>query len=111
MYVRSPVVPPLNRGCGAVGGGGVSPLGANVPVSVADKLPIKVADKLTAGETAFLKSLESYLNEYEWITNAQAREITKKTEGSVKRFLRNLANKGALESRGENKNRQYRWRN
>jgi putative PIN family toxin of toxin-antitoxin system len=89
----------------------IIPLGSNVPVSVTDKLPIKVADKLTAGETAFLKSLESYLNEYEWITNAQAREITEKTEGSVKRFLRNLADKGALESRGENKHRQYRLRN
>ncbi|MDR1321210.1 MAG: hypothetical protein LBK56_07270 [Gracilibacteraceae bacterium] len=97
------------------------PIADKLPVKVADnlpitdKLPINVADnlpiKLTAGETALLKSLESYLNEYEWITNAQAREITEKTAGSVKRFLRNLANKGALESRGENKNRQYRRRN
>ncbi|MDR1070425.1 MAG: putative DNA binding domain-containing protein [Gracilibacteraceae bacterium] len=109
------------------------PIANKLPVKVADnlpvtdKLPVKVADKsvsyrssknspnlpikLTAGETAFLQSLESYLSEYEWITNAQAREITEKTEGSVKRFLRNLANKGALESRGENKMRQYRRRN
>jgi Fic family protein len=70
-------------------------------------LPIKVADKLTAGETAFLALLKPYFNKREWITNAEAREITEKAEGSVKRFLRNLTDKGVLESRGGNKNRQY----
>ncbi|MCL1790224.1 MAG: putative DNA binding domain-containing protein [Peptococcaceae bacterium] len=94
----------------------IIPLGSNVPVSVAgnvagkvaDKLPINIADKLTHAERIFLKRLEPYFNEHEWITNAQAREITEKAEGSVKRFLRNLVNKGLLEIRGENKNRQYR---
>ncbi|MCL1918201.1 MAG: putative DNA binding domain-containing protein [Peptococcaceae bacterium] len=90
----------------------IIPLGTNVPVSVADKvadkLPIKVADKLTVAEITFLKLLEPYLHEHEWITNAEAREITAKAEGSVKRFLHNLVDKGVLEIRGGNKNRQYR---
>jgi ATP-dependent DNA helicase RecG len=100
----------------------IIPLGSNVPMSVANKtvykLPLKVADKkvadrkvadkLTASEMAFLKLLEPYFNNREWITNAEAREITGKTEGSVKRFLRNLADKGMFETRGENKSRQYR---
>ena len=98
----------------------IIPLGSNVPASVADrvsdKLPIKVTGKLlnkvtgklTKAESTFLELLIPNLNEHEWITNAQAREITGKTEGSAKRFLRNLADKGALEIRGENKYRQYR---
>jgi Fic family protein len=81
-----------------------------LPINLADKLPIKVADKLTATETEFVKLLEPYLKEHEWISNAKAREITNKAEGSVKRFLRNLADKGVFELRGENKSRQYRLR-
>jgi ATP-dependent DNA helicase RecG len=96
----------------------IIPLGLNTPASladklpikVADKLPIKVADKLTASEMEFIKLLGQFLDEYEWITNAKAREITGKSEGSVKRFLRNLAGKDVLEIQGENKNRQYRLR-
>jgi ATP-dependent DNA helicase RecG len=94
----------------------IIPLGTNVPVSVADRLPIEVADRLpievadrlTAGEAAFLRQLARHFDEKEWLTNAEARKITEKTEGSVKRFLRNLAVKGALETYGKNKNRQYR---
>lgn len=93
----------------------IIPLRTNTPVSVADKLPINLADKLpiepshtlTPAETAFLKLLESSLKKGEWFTNSEARTITEKTEGSVKRFLRNLTDKGILETRGENKTRQY----
>ena len=81
-----------------------------LPINVADKLPVKVADKLTAGEKAFIKMLEPHLEEHEWIANAEARHITELPEGSVKRFLRNLADKGMLESCGENKSRKYRLR-
>jgi ATP-dependent DNA helicase RecG len=82
----------------------------------ADKVTDKIADtyevtdKLTAGEAEFLNRLSQYFNEHEWIANAEARELTEKSEGSVKRFLRNLANKNALEMRGENKSRRYRLR-
>jgi predicted HTH transcriptional regulator len=55
-----------------------------------------------------LKSLLPYFNEHEWITNAEARECTGNSEGSVKRFLRNLSEKKVLEARGERKNRKYR---
>jgi Fic family protein len=78
--------------------------------NLADKLPINVADKLTAAEAEFAGLLEPCLKEREWISNAEAREATGKAEGSVKRFLRNLADKGVLEARGENKSRQYRLR-
>jgi len=75
---------------------------------VADKVTDKVADKLTPGEKAFLKSLLPCFNEHEWITNAEVREYTGNSEGSVKRFLRNLSEKKVLEACGERKNRQYR---
>jgi Fic family protein len=78
--------------------------------NLADKLPINVADKLTVAEAEFAKLLEPCLKEHEWTSNAEAREVTGKAEGSVKRFLRNLADKGVLEARGENKSRQYRLR-
>jgi Fic family protein len=74
---------------------------------LADKLPINVADKLTVAEVEFVKLLEPYFKENKWIGNAKAREITNKAEGSVKRFLRNLTDKGVFEIRGENKSRQY----
>jgi Fic family protein len=65
---------------------------------------------LTTGEKAFLESLEGFFDEQEWLTNAKAREIAGKTEGSVKRYLRNLSDKGIFETQGENKRRQYRLR-
>jgi len=77
-------------------------------VADTDEIADEVADKLTYGEKAFLKALISYFVKNEWITNAAAREHTGGTEGSVKRFLRNLAEKQVLEARGEKKNRQYR---
>lgn len=79
-----------------------------LPNKVAEKLPNKVAEKLTSGEKVFLESLLSSFNEHEWITNAEARNATGKSGGSVKRFLRNLAEKGVLEARGETKDRRYR---
>jgi ATP-dependent DNA helicase RecG len=83
----------------------------HVADKVADKLPINVADKLTAAEAEFMRLLEPHFKDHEWITNAKARKITNREEGSVKRFLRNLAAKGVFEIRGENKSRQYRLKN
>ncbi|GHU63464.1 hypothetical protein AGMMS49983_06970 [Clostridia bacterium] len=80
-----------------------------LPIKVADKLPIKVADKLTPSERTFIEFLLPYFHDNEWITNAEARDLSGKSEGSVKRFLRNLAEKGVLESLGEKKNRKYRF--
>lgn len=74
------------------------------------QLPIESSNTLTPAETVFLKQLEASLKKNEWFTNSEARAITEKTEGSVKRFLRNLTDKGILETRGENKTRQYRLR-
>ena len=79
-----------------------------LPNNVADKLPNNVAGLLTSAEMAFLNCLFSIFDEQDWITNAQAREVTGKTDGSVKRFMRNLKNKGVLEARGETRDRQYR---
>ncbi|MDR1952891.1 MAG: putative DNA binding domain-containing protein [Clostridiales Family XIII bacterium] len=79
-----------------------------LPIKVADKLPIKVADKLTPAERRFIESLIPFLHDSEWITNAEARDLSGKSEGSVKRFLRNLTDKGVLEALGEKKNRKYR---
>ena len=72
------------------------------------KLPDEVAEKLTPAEEAFLNCLIPSIDEHEWITNAEVREATGKSEGSVKRFMRNLTGKGVLEARGETRNRQYR---
>ena len=79
-----------------------------LPNNVAEMLPNNVAELLTSAETAFLSSLLSFFDECEWITNAQAREATGKSDGSVKRFMRNLTSKGAFEARGETKDRKYR---
>ena len=68
----------------------------------------EVADRLTAREKTFLKALLPCFARHEWITNASAREHTGNSEGSVKRFLRNLTEKQVLEVRGGNRNRQYK---
>ena len=75
---------------------------------VADKLTDKVADKLTPGERKFYELLLSYFKDHEWLTNAQARELTGAEEGSVKRFLRSLTDKKVLEAQGERKSWRYR---
>jgi ATP-dependent DNA helicase RecG len=79
-----------------------------LPNSCRIDLPDGLAEKLTPAEISFLRSLIPFFDEGIWITNAQAREVTGKSDGSVKRFMRNLTNKGALESRGETRDRQYR---
>lgn len=106
------------KGIGAIGfTGDIS----DVDMEVAGKLPNncridlpklsdEVAEKLTPAEEAFLNSLMPSFDEHQWITNAEVREVTGKSEGSVKRFMRNLTGKGALEARGETRNRQYRLR-
>ena len=71
-------------------------------------LPNNVAERLTSAEITFLSNLMLFFNSSIWITNAQAREVTGKSDGSVKRFMRNLTDKGALESKGETRDRQYR---
>jgi len=83
-------------------------LAEKLPNSVADKLPNNVAGLLTSAETAFLSNILSVFDECEWISNAQAREATGKSDGSVKRFMRNLTSKGIFEARGETKDRKYR---
>jgi ATP-dependent DNA helicase RecG len=101
---------PLN-GIGAVGfTGDVSDtqVAEKLPNRFAEKLPNTVFEKLTPAEISFLNDLAPFFDRSTWITNAQAREETGKSDGSVKRFMRNLTSKGALESRGETKDRQYR---
>ena len=98
-------------GIGAVGfTGDVSDkqVAEKLPNRLAEKLPNSVVEKLTPAEISFLSSLMPFFDGSMWITNAQAREATGKSDGSVKRFMRNLTHKGALESRGETKDRQYR---
>ena len=90
-------------------GVGAVEFSGDVPnVEVAGKLPDEVAKKLTSAEEAFLSSLMPSFDAREWMINAEVRAATGKSEGSVKRFMRNLTEKGALEARGETKSRQYR---
>ncbi|MCL1816197.1 MAG: putative DNA binding domain-containing protein [Clostridiales bacterium] len=79
-----------------------------LPKTLAEKLPNNIIEKLTPAETAFLGNIMLFFNWNEWISNAQARALSGKSESSVKRFLRNLSNKGALEAKGETSIRQYR---
>ena len=79
-----------------------------LPNRLAEMLPNNIIERLTPAESVFLNSLMPFFDGSIWITNAQAREETGKSDGSVKRFMRNLTSKGALESRGETKDRQYR---
>ena len=76
--------------------------------SLADKLTDKVADKLTPGEKKFFELLLLYFKNHEWLTNAQARELSGVEVGSAKRFLRSLTEKKILEAQGERKSRKYR---
>ncbi len=71
-------------------------------------MPNNIAEKLTPTETAFLNDLLSLFAANEWITNTEAREASGKSESSVKRFMRNLTEKGALVAKGETRNRRYR---
>ena len=82
-----------------------------LPIScrtLAEYLPNNVVENLTPAETAFLSSLLSIFEKSEWITNAEAREATGKSDGSVKRFMRNLTDKFALEAKGVTGDRKYR---
>ena len=76
--------------------------------SFADKLSDKIADKLTIGERKFLVALLPHFENHEFLSNAQARELTGAEEGSVKRYLRILTDKKVLEAQGERKGRKYR---
>ena len=98
-------------GIGAVGFTGDdsdTQVAEKLPNRLTEKLPNNVVEKLTPAEISFLNILMPFFDGNKWITNAQAREETGKSDGSVKRFMRNLTSKGALESRGETKDRQYR---
>jgi ATP-dependent DNA helicase RecG len=98
-------------GIGAVGSTGdeaIANVADKLPKKLAEYLPNNVAEKLTPAETAFMISLLSYFDDHEWISNSEAREVSGKSDGSIKRFMRNLAVKGALEARGGTKDRQYR---
>ncbi len=72
-----------------------------------NNLPDKLPNKLTRAETAFMNDLSPLFAQSEWITNTEAREASGKSEGSVKRFMRNLTEKGALVATGETKDRRY----
>ena len=74
----------------------------------ADKVADKVADKIVNGEKEFYESLVEHFAKNEWFSNAQVREVLDINEGSVKRYLRILTEKGYLEYRGERKSRQYK---
>ena len=72
-----------------------------------NNLPDKLPNKLTRAETAFMNDLSPLFAQSEWITNTEAREASGKSEGSVKRFMRNLTEKGALVATGETRDRRY----
>ena len=93
---------------GFTGDASVTQVAEKLPNRLAEKLPNNVVERLTPAEISFLNSLMPFFDGNTWITNAQAREETGKSDGSVKRFMRYLTSKGALESRGETKDRQYR---
>jgi len=82
--------------------------GTPVTDNIADRVADRVADMLTVGERQFFKAVLPYFNEFEWITNAKARELSGSAEGSVKRYLRILTEKQVLEAHGDRKHRQYR---
>ena len=77
-------------------------------IKVAEKLPNNIIGELTSAELSFLHDILDLLDKNEWISNSDVRGVTGKSDGSVKRFMRNLKDKNALESRGETKDRQYR---
>jgi len=82
--------------------------GAPVADNITDRVADRVTDMLTVGERQFFEAVLPYLNEFEWITNANARELSGSAEGSVKRYLRILTEKQVLEAQGDRKHRQYR---
>jgi len=82
--------------------------GTTVAEKVTDYIADNVADKLTSGERQFYEAVLPYFADYEWITNAKARELSGASEGSAKRYLRILTEKHVVEAQGERKNRQYR---
>ena len=77
---------------------------------VADRVADRVADTLSDGEKKFLDLIMPHFEKQEWINNAQARDCSNMTEGSVKRYLRILTEKSILDAQGEKRHRQYRLR-
>ena len=77
--------------------------------SLTEILPNNVAEELNPSEISFMNSLLPIFSKRAWISNSDARTATGKSDSTVKRLLRDLTNKGVLESRGETKNRQYRY--
>jgi ATP-dependent DNA helicase RecG len=72
------------------------------------KLGDKMVDKRASVTDIFLKQLQPYFDENEWIDTSTACEITDKQPTTVKRYLKKLTESNVLEARGANKNRQYR---
>jgi ATP-dependent DNA helicase RecG len=73
-----------------------------------DKVVDKMVKKRTNAVNEFLGKLLPYFEKHEWIDTSIACEITKKSPTTVKRNLKKLTESNLLETRGANKNRQYR---
>ena len=66
-----------------------------------EKLPKDAIGRLTSAELSFLYEILGLFDRHEWISNSDVRDVTGKSDGSVKRFMRNLKEKNVLESRGK----------
>jgi DNA-binding transcriptional ArsR family regulator len=66
------------------------------------------AHSVTDSESSFLRKLLPCFDQWEWLNNATAREISSMSPASVKRYLRRLTELNILEARGLNKSRLYR---
>jgi Fic family protein len=67
-------------------------------------------DKLSKAELEFLEQIAAYLYKNGEITNYRARQLTNKSDISVKKYLAKFAEIGLLQIEGKNKGRKYRKR-
>ena len=66
-----------------------------------------MTDSLTYKEQENMKSILSYLHNNDTITNEKGRELTGKSESTVKRYLKRLCEIGILLKSGSNKHTVY----
>jgi predicted transcriptional regulator len=67
-----------------------------------------VVDKLTQTEYEFFETLLPYFAEHPAIDAVTAKDISKKSPTSVRRYFNKLVKLGFIETIGANKNRVYR---
>lgn len=72
---------------------------------------LEVSDKLSLNENQFFLKVQAYLQEQGEISSREGVALIGKSEATVRRYFKHLAELGLLQAIGKNKSRRYRLKN